>query len=105
MSDELNKHTPLVNQDEALGCYFDALLSPQENEPVVDKSALEIKHPLTDSLSAQRRITQGPVSPKPGEPEPVSKKTANSSIVFSEKDKDGQVIEQVLIPRSQRLAS
>jgi len=56
-------------------------------------------------------ITKGPLSPKPRERESratelVSKKSeSKASIVFSKKNDDGRVIDQVLIPRSQKLAS
>lgn len=62
----------------------------------------------TVSKAATNVITKGPVSPKPreaGEPEVTRKPAAGTSIVFSKTDKKGDVSEQVLIPRSQRLAA
>ena len=52
-------------------------------------------------------ITPGPLSPKPREryeDEVVKKPMSEPSIVFTESDRDGNVKEQVLVPRSQRLA-
>ena len=54
-------------------------------------------------------ITPGPVSPKPREvtveeSQAATSKKAEPVIVFTEKDSKGEIKEEVLIPRSQRLA-
>ncbi len=202
MSDEQNKDSLLVDQKDALGFYFDALLLPDENDffdkdavleeskdsgalpaqgisnsqdalesesiKAVDalqadkdflrasklrqemiqeksvseqgietlpniESALQILDPVQEKQTSEtfepklihksdKRITEGPVSPKPRLKEPASEKQAikketsaskavhvNKSscpeIVFSSKNNDGEISEQVLIPRSQRLAA
>ncbi len=194
MSDELNKHTLLVDQGEALDFYLDSLLSPQESDSAIaENTSLETadcdEQPLDNSVSdsdlaesgsditdqdnagkasqysklqaakdflqasklrqqakqlaektlsqpikqavssdtavseaflsktslskirgieplqshvSAKTITDGPVSPKIRESERIGKKTINPAIIFSQTNKDGQLIEQVLIPRSQR---
>lgn len=122
MSDEKHNDNLLVDQNDALDFYFDSMLLPDENDFSLDDiekehNALE-KNPADRPHKAERSVTQrakvitkGPLSPKPRErefraTELVSKKSASSSsIVFSKKNDDGKVSEQVLIPRSQRLAS
>jgi chemotaxis signal transduction protein len=206
MSDKQEKETLLVDQNEALGFYFDSLLSPEETEVIPDPSpepepqsidpkpsarkepsarekpsankepspereldrareflqASKLRqnkqpdsHPgilkktnegltedsvsvsstsstvnvkladtqaSSDSLTLQNRIesdviTPGPVSPKPRIRESSENRSMNSAatqtatkafsqptIVFSETDKDGNIKEQVLVPRSQRLS-
>ncbi len=113
MNDEHNK-TVLVAQDKALEFYFDFLLlsedvlSEQQNElPPETTLKSSVVAEVREKKTFQKVITEGPLSPKPRQPEflesqKVAPKSAN--IVFSEKDKDGQLTEQVLIPRSQRLA-
>lgn len=195
MSDKQKKQTLLVDQDEALGFYFDALLSPDDNEDLSEESSEENEYqeevnsesldqvqqttkefsdsteqqtideqkiteksvdnlqstqdfleasrlrqqkqlePQTpDILSSNLKeekaaevskkvdtqhesglgykrkhevITKGPVSPKPrvSEEQKTVKKPVEPAIVFAETDKDGKVTEQVLMPRSQRLAA
>jgi len=115
MNEEQNKQTLLVDQDKALAFYFDSLLlsddaqSEQQNgitenkHTAIEKKSKSIQTPPDDTpqvVQKKKIITSGPVSPKPRETE---KKPMVANIVFSEKDKDGSLVEQVLIPRSQRL--
>lgn len=74
------------------------------DEPEPQKTAQ--KTPLATSIAnqASKVITKGPVSPKPRERKITRKIEVGQSIVFSETNKEGKVTEQVLIPRSQRLA-
>ncbi len=72
MNKEQDNQSLLVDQDDALGVYFDSLL-------------------LSDEIEFLDDVQDSPVSQSP-------------VIVFSEKDKEGKINEQLLIPRSQRLA-
>ena len=77
-----------------------------ESELVSEKSKTAIESRPTHVT--RKTISKGPVSPKPRlkESNHNKKLTASSSkIVFSTKSDDGKVSEQVLIPRSQRLAA
>ena len=82
-------------------------------QPEAELSSGAEMSPIAELSVTQRAkvITKGPLSPKPRErefraTELVSKQSeSSSSIVFSKKNDDGKVSEQVLIPRSQRLAS
>lgn len=182
MSDEPHNDNLLVDQNDALDFYFDAMLLSDETESQLEESKEEhqesdhTEHDVLPSredavahtadkdnkqavtadtmqsskefllLSKQRQqqkiqpksrdnlapeihqqtdesestlppftktqvITKGPVSPKPREPEFSKKKSFNeplasgSNIVFTGKNDDGKEVAQVLIPRSQKLAS
>lgn len=122
MSDEQDKDSLLVDQKDALGCYFDALLLPDENT-CLEKSPLfkpESKAESKPEIEAEpepepikiseKVITKGPVSPKPRLRERSlnsnsKQMPASSKIIFASKNNEGQETEQVLIPRSQRLAA
>lgn len=124
MNDEHNK-TVLVEQDKALEFYFDSLLLSEDvfieeqNEPQIIDQPPSIQQHADAALNSsavgvaekknlfQKVITEGPVSPKPRQSElikPCRVEPVSGNIIVSEKDKDGQLLEQVLIPRSQRLA-
>ncbi len=172
MSDEYSVDNLLVDQKDALGFYFDSLLSPEENEleaenitqtvpeqlakdtPQVNVKEYEqrIVQPSEDPLqvakdflyaSKLRQKEQTPASQQviidskidvveknvvaeaivnkastenslakavssdsaEFKPSVSERSQSNPSIVFASKDKDGKVSEQVLIPRSQQLAS
>jgi len=118
MSDEPHNENLLVDQNEALDFYFDSLLLPDDNDQQTDDSEQQLDIVETneaDKQSSQKDVkkisSQVPVTSEPGKTEfrdvdIVSKKNqSNSSIVFSNKNNDGEVSEQVLIPRSRRLAS
>ncbi len=72
---------------------------------------IKIKQTIETEFSKknpQKTITSGPVSPKPRiQHHKITKKLipATSEIIFSTKNNDGEITEQVLIPRSQRLAT
>ncbi len=77
-----------------------------DSKLVSEKSITSIESRPTDISS--KTITKGPVSPKPRLKESKHNNKllpSSSKIVFSTKNDDGKVIEQVLIPRSQRLAA
>lgn len=77
-----------------------------DSKLVSEKSNTSIESRPTDISS--KTITKGPVSPKPRLKESKHNNKllpSSSKIVFSTKNDDGKVIEQVLIPRSQRLAA
>lgn len=98
--------------------------TPSKREPLiaaVTESAVQTSEQEKKAdpyPQAAKTITPGPVSPKPREyittvqknSQPLSKSETKSEgkpdsvIVFSEKDKHGKVKEEVIIPRSQRLA-
>ncbi len=90
-------------------------LSQQKVSPQISKQQVtaerrvpeKAKQPAVGKKSIPATLTAGPVSPKLREeikPEKISSRSDEPVIVFSEKDKDGKVKEQLLIPRSQRLA-
>jgi len=127
MNEEHKNQSLLVDQDKALELYFDALLLPDTiseeelsdelNDELNEESDTEINEipvvektpePIVTNVKKQV-ITAGPVSPKPRSSSLIKTKSEKNvshanNIVFSEKDKDGNTIEQVLVPRSQILA-
>ena len=108
MSDEQNKDSLLVDQEDALGFYFDSLLLPDDNDLVENGSLKNNSARQEKSDRTTKTITAAPLSPKPGpEESDLHNKPMNtgSTIVFSKKYDDGKISEQVLIPRSQRLAA
>ncbi len=91
INNKQNKVTLLDAQDDALDSYFDALLFADEND-LIENKELIIEPVELKSAEAELSIT-----------EQVNTVSISSEIVFSEKDKDGKVVNQVLIPRSQRV--
>lgn len=85
--------------------------SHQKNEPgeqIENKQPAETKQVIDTKLSLNKKkvITSGPASPKPRpQVDHVKEKKINthSEIIFTTKNNNGEVNEQVLIPRSQRL--
>lgn len=113
MSDEPHNDDLLVDQNEALDFYFDSLLLPEDNDNQTDDSeqplnSIETKEADKPLSQKDEKIisSQEPVSAEPGAADIASKNNQlNQSIVFSNKNNDGEVSKQVLIPRSRRLAS
>ncbi len=172
MSDEQPVDNLLVDQEDALGFYFDSLLSPEENELEVESITQAVPEPLekdriqvnvkdsskrvipssedklqaakdflyasklrqkeqtsasqqviidnkidvveknvvaeaiVSKASTENSLAKAVSSDSVGFKPSVSERSqSNPSIVFASKDKDGKVSEQVLIPRSQQLAS
>ena len=118
MSDEPHNDDLLVDQNEALDFYFESLLLPEDNDNQTDDSeqplnSIETKEADKPLSQKDEKIisSQEPVSAEPGAAEfraaDIASKNnqLNQSIVFSNKNNDGEVSKQVLIPRSRRLAS
>ena len=89
---------------------------PEQSEPEQSEFKQSVAKDTDVPVNAATRvkqspqtITPGPVSPKPREIVSTESQAARSKsvepvIVFTEKDSKGEVREEVLIPRSQRLA-